>query len=68
MKTARLFFSKADGSKVTISLKNAKSDLTEEQATTAMQAVIDNPIFAPNVTAIVGAEIVDRTVTEIIEP
>lgn len=66
MKTIKMTFGKADGSKTSVSLKYAKNDLTETTVRSAMQTVIDNTALIPAVTAIVGAELVDRTVAEII--
>ncbi len=66
MKTIRMVFGRADGSKSSISLRYAKEDLTEVQIRSAMQAVIDAKALNPVVMSIVGAELIDRTVTDVL--
>lgn len=66
MKTVKMIFGKADGTKASLSLRYAKDDLTEAQIRSAMQAVIDNDALTAGVVSIVGAELIDRTVTDII--
>ncbi|MDD4836582.1 MAG: DUF2922 domain-containing protein [Dethiosulfovibrio sp.] len=66
MKTVKMIFGKVDGTKASLSLRYAKDDLTEAQVRSAMQAVIDNDALTAGVVSIVGAELIDRTVTDII--
>ncbi len=66
MKTVKMTFGRVDGSKTSLSLRYAKDDLNEAQVRGAMQAVIDNEVFVPAVVSIVGAELIDRTVSDII--
>ena len=66
MKTVKMIFGKVDGTKTSLSLRYAKDDLTEAQIRSAMQAVIDNDALTAGVVSIVGAELIDRTVTDII--
>ncbi|MEA3284452.1 MAG: DUF2922 domain-containing protein [Synergistota bacterium] len=66
MKTVKMTFGRSDGTKKSISLKHAKETLTETEVRTAMQSVIDNGVVLPAVTTIVEAELIDRTVEEII--
>jgi hypothetical protein len=67
MKTVRMRFGTADGATMSLSLGYAKDTLTEAEVRTAMQAVIDNPIFVTAPATVKSAELVDRTVTELIE-
>lgn len=67
MKTVRMRFGTANGETVSLSLGYAKDSLTEAEVRTAMQAVIDNPIFVTAPASIRSAELVDRTVTDLIE-
>ncbi len=60
-----MHFSTAGGDKWTMNLKYPQEGLTEAQVTTAMQAVIDSALFLKNPTGILGADVVDRSVTEI---
>lgn len=66
MKSVRLVFKKAFGGNMSITMRYAKDGLTEAQVRTAMQAVIDNDALTPGVTEIVGAEIIDHNVTDLI--
>lgn len=66
MKTIRMVFGRADESTHSISLRYAKDSPTETEVTTAMQAVIDNSLVTPAVVSIEGAELIERTVSEII--
>ena len=66
MKTVKMTFGRVDGTKASLSLRYAKDDLTEAQVRSAMQAVIDNDALTAGVVSIVGAELIDRTVTDII--
>lgn len=66
MKTVKMTFGRDDGSRASLSLRYAKEDLNEAQVRGAMQAVIDNEVLVPAVVSIVGAELIDRTVSDII--
>jgi len=65
-KTLRLYFEDSLGEKATVSLTNVRSDLTAAEVQTAMDALVANPIFGFGPAAALGADIVDRTVTELI--
>lgn len=64
-KTLRLKFTTGAGDNWSMSLRYPKDGITLAEATAAGQAVIDSAIFLKNPQAFVGAEIIDRTVTEI---
>jgi len=66
MKTLRLIFANEDGKKTTLSINYAKDGVTQTEVQTAMTTLAGLPIFSPDLTAVSGAELVDRTVTEII--
>jgi hypothetical protein len=65
-KTLRLYFEDVLGKKVTLSLANVRSDLTAQEVQDAMDALVTNPIFGFGPVGTIGADIVDRTVTELI--
>ncbi|HCA41352.1 MAG TPA: DUF2922 domain-containing protein [Aminobacterium sp.] len=67
MKSVRLKFGTSDGKKRTISLRYPRADITEPEVRSAMQALIDNNIFVNGLTAIASAEMVETTVTPLIE-
>jgi hypothetical protein len=67
MKSVRLKFGTSDGKKRTISLQYPRADITELEVRSAMQALIDNNIFVNSLTAIASAEMVETTVTPLIE-
>ena len=67
MITLRLKFGTAYGLNRTLSLRYARQDATEEEVRTAMQAIIDNNIFIKGLVSILGAELVETSVTTLIE-
>ncbi|HPF86344.1 MAG TPA: DUF2922 domain-containing protein [Aminivibrio sp.] len=54
------------GKTFVVSLNYAKESISAAEAEAAMDAVIDNDIFDQALVSIAGAELVDRTVTEIL--
>ncbi len=66
MKTLRMTFARADGKRVNINLKHAKDSQSEATVRTAMQEIIDTQAIVPAVTSIVSAQLIDRTVTDVI--
>ena len=66
MKSIRLVFGKVDGSPMSLTMNYAKADLTEGAVRGAMQVIIDQDVMTPRVVSIIGAEVIDRTVTELI--
>jgi hypothetical protein len=66
MKTLRMSFTNEDGKKTTLSVNYAKEGLTSAEVQTAMTAVLALPVFTPGLVASAGADLVDRTVTEIV--
>lgn len=68
-KTLQLKFETAHGKNVTISVDEPKSTLTEAEVLTGMQAIIASNAFqsdGSSLSVIKNAQVVDRTVTEII--
>ncbi|MDI9391727.1 MAG: DUF2922 domain-containing protein [Thermovirgaceae bacterium] len=65
-KTLRMVFGTAAGEKWPMTLRYPKDDLDAEGVETAMQAVIDADIFASGLTDILAAQIIGRTVTDLI--
>ena len=63
MKTLRMKFVTDEGKTHTISLNHARADLTASEVETAMEAMLDEEIFAEGIAGLSGADIVDRTVT-----
>ncbi|MBL3539869.1 hypothetical protein C8D99_1387 [Aminivibrio pyruvatiphilus] len=66
MKTFRMKFLTDLGKTFVVSLNYAKETISAAEAEAAMDAVIDNDIFDQALVSIAGAELVDRTVTEIL--
>ncbi len=66
MKTFRMKFLTDLGKTFVVSLNYAKESISAAEAEAAMDAVIDNDIFDQVLVSIAGAELVDRTVTEIL--
>ena len=66
MKTLRMKFETDGTAPYTLSLSYCREDLNMEDVQAAMEAIRDNPIFTFGLTAIVGADIVDRNVTELV--
>ncbi len=65
-RTLKMSFKTVDDDKWTLNLRYAKSGLTAGEVQTAMQTLIDHPVFLAGVTAVVGAEVVEQTVTELV--
>ena len=66
MKTIRMKFLTDMGKTFTLSMNNARDDITALEAEEAMDAVIDGDIFNQTLVSIAGAELVDRTVTTLL--
>ena len=66
MNTFRMKFLTDLGKTFVVSLNYAKESISAAEAEAAMDAVIDNDIFDQALVSIAGAELVDRTVTEIL--
>ncbi|MGI6783501.1 MAG: DUF2922 domain-containing protein [Aminivibrio sp.] len=66
MKTIRMKFLTDAGKTFTLSMNNAREDITALEAEEAMEAVIDGDIFDQTLVSIAGAELVDRTVTPLL--
>ena len=66
MKTLRMKFATDLGKTFIVSLGYAKDSLSAAEVETAMDAVIDGDIFATPLLSVAGAELVDRTVTDIL--
>ena len=66
MKTFRMKFGTDMGKTFIVSMNYAKETISDTEADAAMQAVIDDDIFDQVLESIVGAELVDRTVVEIL--
>jgi hypothetical protein len=65
-KTLRMVFGTVVGDPWSLTLRYPKDDLTAQDVETAMQAIIDADVFASGLTEIVAAQIIDRTVTDLI--
>jgi hypothetical protein len=65
-KTLRMVFGTVVGDPWSLTLLYPKDDLTAQDVETAMQAIIDADVFASGLTEIVAAQIIDRTVTDLI--
>jgi hypothetical protein len=59
-------FKTADDDTWTLSLRYPKAGLTAEEVQTAMQSLIDHPVFLAGAAAILGAEMVEQTITDLI--
>jgi hypothetical protein len=65
-KTLRMVFGTVAGEKWPMTLRYPKDDLDAQDVQTAMQAVIDADIFASGLNDILAAQIIGRTVTDLI--
>ncbi len=63
MKTLRMKFATDEGKTFTISLNYARDDLDAAEVETAMEAMLDEEMFAEGLAGLSGADLVDRTVT-----
>ncbi len=66
-KTLRMVFGTAVGDPWSLTLRYPKDSLTAQDVETAMQNIIDADIFASGLTGILAAQIIDRTVTDLID-
>jgi hypothetical protein len=64
--TLRLYFEDSLGKKATLSLSRVRSDVTAQEVQDAMDILVATPIFGYGPAAALGADLVDRTVTELI--
>jgi Protein of unknown function (DUF2922). len=65
VRTLRMGFSTDSGKDAIVSLVNAKSGLEPAEVAEAMDVMIASPIFVQRFTAKLGAEIVEREVTDL---
>jgi hypothetical protein len=66
-KTLKMVFGTAVGDPWSLTLRYPKETLTALDVETAMQSIIDADIFASGLTNILAAQIIDRTVTDLID-
>ena len=69
-KTLQLNFNTATGKKVTLTVDEPRTDLTEQSVEAAMQEIIASGAFEVDgtpLTTVVGARIIERNVTELIK-
>ncbi|MDI9393784.1 MAG: DUF2922 domain-containing protein [Synergistota bacterium] len=66
-KTLKMVFDTAVGDPWSLTLRYPKETLTALDVETAMQSIIDADIFASGLTGILAAQIIDRTVTDLID-
>ena len=69
-KTLQLNFETANGKKLMLTVDEPREDLTQVQVESAMQEVINAGIFGVDdslIASAIGARVVERTVTELIE-
>ncbi|NLM71401.1 MAG: DUF2922 domain-containing protein [Synergistaceae bacterium] len=62
-KTLRMKFTTMEGRSRTLSLNHPRGDVTASEVEDAMEAMMDEDFLAEGISAIAGADIVDRTVT-----
>ncbi len=67
MKTLRMQFGTAEGGRWQLSLNYPREDLNAADVEAAMQELIDSNAFVEGLVGILAADIVDRTVTELID-
>ena len=59
-------FKTSDDEDWTLNLRFVRADVTALEVQTAMQALIDHPVFLAAPATIVGAELVEQTVTYLV--
>lgn len=67
MQTLKMVFGTVAGDPWSMTLSYPKADLTALNVETAMDAVIDADVFASGLTSILGAQLIDRVVTDLID-
>lgn len=68
-KTLQLNFSTVDNKKVMLTVDEPRADFTEQEVIATMQTIIDSGVFEIEdypLESVVGARIVERTVTDLI--
>lgn len=65
-RTLRMSFKTVDDDTWTLNLRYARAGITAVEAQAAMQAIIDHPVFMAGAASIVGAEVVEQTITELV--
>ncbi|MEA3507891.1 MAG: DUF2922 domain-containing protein [Synergistota bacterium] len=66
MKSLRMVFGTVSGNNWSLTLRYPKEDITAAEVTTAMQSVIDSGVFASGLNSILSAEVIERTVSELV--
>ncbi len=66
MKTLRMYFGTGDGDRWQLSLNYPREGLTAAEVESAMQSLISSGAFVSGIVDVLAADIVDRTVTELI--
>jgi hypothetical protein len=65
-RTLKMTFKCSDDDTWTLNLRYAKDGITAQEVQTVMQTIIDHPVFLHEPATIVGAELVEQTVTELV--
>ncbi|KUK13734.1 MAG: hypothetical protein PWQ16_882 [bacterium] len=60
-----MYFSNDAGRRVRITVRNAREDVTADEVSQVMDLLISKDIFSPSLTSVIGAEIEERSVTEL---
>jgi len=66
LKTLRMYFGTTDGDRWQLSLNYPREDITPLDVESAMQSLISSGAFVNGLVDVLAADIVDRTVTELI--
>jgi hypothetical protein len=61
-----MYFGTTDGDRWQLSLNYPREDITPAEVETAMQSIISSGAFVNGLVDVLAADIVDRTVTELI--
>lgn len=64
--TLRMSFKTVDDDTWTLSVRHPKAGLTAQEVRTAMQTLIDHPVFLAGAASILGAEVVEQTITDLL--
>ncbi len=66
MKSLRMVFGTVSGDDWSLTLRYPKEGITAAEVTTAMQSVIDSGVFTSGLNSILSAEVIERTVSELV--
>lgn len=65
MKFVHMYFSNDIGRRVRLTVRNAREDVTADEIAQVMDLIISKDVFNPSLVQALGAEVEERSVTEL---